>query len=146
MSSTKYIGMEVHTESISIAVRNSVGKLVMECIIETKASIIVQFIDGLRGDLRAPLKEEPGRPGYAESHGTPSCTDNNPSPVRVSRTAIRCQQNMAISRHQMLDQKALSRCGIIWLCYETVAESLRHGLESLEIQFLQAIHLTLVYL
>jgi hypothetical protein len=35
-------------------VRNSVGKLVMECIIDTKASIIVQFIDGLRGDSRAP--------------------------------------------------------------------------------------------
>jgi hypothetical protein len=38
MSSTKYIGMDVHTESISIAVRNSVGQLVMECVIETKAS------------------------------------------------------------------------------------------------------------
>jgi hypothetical protein len=32
MTSTKYIGMDVHTESISIAVRNSVGKLVMECL------------------------------------------------------------------------------------------------------------------
>jgi hypothetical protein len=28
MTSTKYIGMDVHTESISIAVRNSVGKVV----------------------------------------------------------------------------------------------------------------------
>ncbi len=27
MTSIKYIGMDVHTESISIAVRNSVGKL-----------------------------------------------------------------------------------------------------------------------
>jgi transposase len=57
MSSTKYIGMDVHTESISIAVRNSVGKLVMECVIETKASTIVQFIDGLRGDLRVTFEE-----------------------------------------------------------------------------------------
>jgi hypothetical protein len=32
MTSIKYIGMDVHTESISIAVRNSVGKLVMECL------------------------------------------------------------------------------------------------------------------
>jgi hypothetical protein len=53
MSSTKYIGMDVHTECISIAVRNSIGKLVMECVIETKASAILEFIDGLRGDLRA---------------------------------------------------------------------------------------------
>src|ERR1700693_1758299 len=57
MTSTKYIGMDVHTESISIAVRNSVGKLVMECVIVTKASTIVQFIDGLRGDLRVTFEE-----------------------------------------------------------------------------------------
>jgi hypothetical protein len=37
MTSTKYIGMDVHKESISIAVRNSAGKVVMECVIETKA-------------------------------------------------------------------------------------------------------------
>jgi hypothetical protein len=38
MTSAKYIGMDVHTESISVAVRNSLGKVVMECVIETKAS------------------------------------------------------------------------------------------------------------
>ena len=32
MTSTKYIGMDVHTESISIAVRNSLGKVVMESV------------------------------------------------------------------------------------------------------------------
>ena len=37
MISTKYIGMDVHKESISIAVRNAAGKVVMECVIETKA-------------------------------------------------------------------------------------------------------------
>ena len=31
MTSTKYIGMDVHKESISIAVRNAAGKVVMEC-------------------------------------------------------------------------------------------------------------------
>jgi len=35
---------------------------VMECVIETKASTILQFIDGLRGDLRVTF-EETGRPG-----------------------------------------------------------------------------------
>ena len=43
--------MDVHKESISIAVRNDAGKIVMECVIETKASMILQFIDGLRGDV-----------------------------------------------------------------------------------------------
>jgi transposase len=57
MTSIKYIGMDVHTESISIAVRNSVGKLVMECVIETKASTILQFIHGLCGDLRVTFEE-----------------------------------------------------------------------------------------
>jgi len=57
MTSSKYIGMDVHKESISIAVRNSAGKVVMECIIETKASTILQFVDGLRGDLRVTFEE-----------------------------------------------------------------------------------------
>jgi len=57
MNDTKYIGMDVHRESISIAVMNSAGKIVLECIVETKASIILQFIDGLRGDLHVTFEE-----------------------------------------------------------------------------------------
>ena len=57
MTSTKYIGMDVHKESISIAVMNSIGKFVMESVIETKASTILQCIDGLRGDLRVTFEE-----------------------------------------------------------------------------------------
>jgi len=57
MDNTKYIGMDVHKETISIAVLNSAGKLVVESVIETKASTIVQFIQGLRGDLHVTLEE-----------------------------------------------------------------------------------------
>ena len=57
MTSTKYIGMDVHMESISMAVMNFAGKVVMECIIETKASTILQFIQGLSGDLQVTLEE-----------------------------------------------------------------------------------------
>ena len=57
MDSKKYIGMDVHKESISIAVMNGAGKIVMECVIETKASMILQFIDGLRGDLQITFEE-----------------------------------------------------------------------------------------
>src|SRR5712675_2294031 len=57
MTLTKYIGMDVHKESISIAVMNSAGKFVMECVIETKASMLLQFIDGLRGDVRVTFEE-----------------------------------------------------------------------------------------
>ena len=57
MLCTKYIGMDVHKESISIAVMNAAGKVVMECVIETKASMMLQFIDGLRGDVRVTFEE-----------------------------------------------------------------------------------------
>src|SRR6202049_4965870 len=60
MNDTKYIGMDVHRESISIAVLNSAGKIVLQCVIETKASIILQFIDGLRGDLHVTFAFEEG--------------------------------------------------------------------------------------
>ena len=57
MDSKKYIGMDVHKESISMAVRNAAGKIVMESVIETKASTVLQFFDGLRGDLHVTFEE-----------------------------------------------------------------------------------------
>jgi transposase len=57
MTMTKYIGMDVHKESISIAVMNAAGKLVMECVIETKGNMLLQFIDGLRGDVHVTFEE-----------------------------------------------------------------------------------------
>jgi transposase len=57
MDSKKYIGMDVHKESISIAVMNAAGKIVMECVIETKANMILDFIHGLRGDLHVTFEE-----------------------------------------------------------------------------------------
>src|SRR5436853_4034603 len=57
MDSTKYIGMDVHKETVTIAVMNSAGKQVVESIIETKAATILQFIQGLRGNLHVTLEE-----------------------------------------------------------------------------------------
>ena len=53
----KYIGMDVHKEAIVIAVLDGGGKLVMESIVETKASSILQFIHGLRGELHVTWEE-----------------------------------------------------------------------------------------
>ena len=53
----KYIGMDIHKETISIAVMNGEGKVVMESIIETKASTILQCIQGIHGDLHVTLEE-----------------------------------------------------------------------------------------
>ena len=51
MDSRKYVGMDVHQASISVAVRDEIGKLVMESILETKASTILEFLHGLRGTI-----------------------------------------------------------------------------------------------
>ena len=56
MNSEKYIGLDVHQATISVAVMDSTGKLVMESILETKAATILEFFAGLArnfvGDLR----------------------------------------------------------------------------------------------
>jgi transposase len=57
MNDTKYIGLDVHQATISVAVLDSAGKLVMEAILETKAETILQFIQGLRGSLHVTLEE-----------------------------------------------------------------------------------------
>jgi Transposase len=57
MNDAKYIGLEVHQATISVAVLDSAGKLVMEAILETKAETILQFIHGLRGSLHVTLEE-----------------------------------------------------------------------------------------
>ena len=56
-SNAKYIGLDVHKEAITVAVRNSAGKLVMESIVETKARTLLDFLDGLRGELHVTLEE-----------------------------------------------------------------------------------------
>src|SRR5258705_933937 len=57
MNDAKYIGMDVHQATISVAVRDSRGNLVMEAILETKAETILQFIRGLRGGLYVAFEE-----------------------------------------------------------------------------------------
>ena len=53
----KYIGMDVHKEATVIAVLNESGKQVMESVIETKASSILEFLHGLRGELHVTWEE-----------------------------------------------------------------------------------------
>jgi len=57
MNEAKYIGMDVHQATISVAVRDSRGNLVMEAILETKAETILQFLRGLRGSLYVAFEE-----------------------------------------------------------------------------------------
>ena len=57
MDSTKYVGMDVHTEAITVAVRNSAGKVIIESTLETKTSTILEFIQGLHGNLHVTFEE-----------------------------------------------------------------------------------------
>jgi transposase len=57
VSDAKYIGLDVHQATISAAVLDSTGKLVMESILETKAATILQFVHGLRGGLHVAFEE-----------------------------------------------------------------------------------------
>ena len=57
MSNEKYIGLDVHQATISVAVMDSQGKVVMESILETKASTLLEFFAGLRGSLFVTFEE-----------------------------------------------------------------------------------------
>jgi transposase len=57
MNQEKYIGMDVHQATISVAVMDAQGKLIMECLLETKAGTIVEFIQGLQGTLSLTFEE-----------------------------------------------------------------------------------------
>ncbi len=71
MSSTKYIGMDVHKESISIAVMNAVVKIVMECVIETKASMKYQPEKSSPCVKHASLRSHPMPPWTIEESHRP---------------------------------------------------------------------------
>jgi transposase len=57
MNDAKYIGLDVHQATISAVVLDSTGRLMMESILETEASTILQFIHGLRGSLHVTFEE-----------------------------------------------------------------------------------------
>jgi len=57
MNSEKYIGLDVHQATISVAVLDSTGKLVMESILETKAATILDLFAGVRGTVSVTFEE-----------------------------------------------------------------------------------------
>jgi transposase len=57
METLRYVGMDVHKETIVIVVLNGQGKVVMEGIIETKALTVLEFFKGLRGRVHVTFEE-----------------------------------------------------------------------------------------
>jgi len=57
MIEIKYIGMDVHQASTSVAVLNEAGKLIMEATIRTEATAVLEFFNGIRGSLYVAFEE-----------------------------------------------------------------------------------------
>src|SRR5260370_42150751 len=57
MDSRKFIGMDVHQPRISNAARDAAGKLVIETLIATKATTILEFLQGLKGTMCVAFEE-----------------------------------------------------------------------------------------
>src|SRR6201987_5191159 len=49
--------MDVHQATISVAVMDSAGKLILESLLETKAATILQVLGGLCGSLLGTFEE-----------------------------------------------------------------------------------------
>src|SRR5450759_1793481 len=57
MDSIKYVGLDVHRDTISVVVLNADGKLVMQSVLATHATAILDFLHGLRGTLHVTFEE-----------------------------------------------------------------------------------------
>lgn len=57
MDSLRYIGLDVHRDTISVAVLDEQGRLLMQSVLATRAAAILDFIGGVRGRLHVTFEE-----------------------------------------------------------------------------------------
>jgi hypothetical protein len=57
MESVKYVGLDVHPSTISVAVLDAEGKVMMQSVIATKATAVRDLLKGLRGVLHVTFEE-----------------------------------------------------------------------------------------
>src|SRR5271157_1529220 len=57
MNSIKYVGLDVHRDTISVAVLNADGKLEVQSVMATHAATMVDFLRALRGTLHVTFEE-----------------------------------------------------------------------------------------
>ena len=53
----EYVGIDVHRDTISVAVLDEDGRLMMQSVLATRAAAILDFISGLRGTLHVTFEE-----------------------------------------------------------------------------------------
>jgi transposase len=57
MDKIKYIGLDVHRDTISAAVLNESGRLLQQSVLMTRTAAILDFISGVRGSLHVTFEE-----------------------------------------------------------------------------------------
>lgn len=57
MDSVRYIGLDVHRDTISAAVLDTEGRLLMQSVLATRAAAILDFLHGIRGSLHVTFEE-----------------------------------------------------------------------------------------
>jgi len=57
MNSVRYIGLDVHRDTISVAVLDQGGRVIMESVLATRAAAVLDFIAGVRGTVHVTLEE-----------------------------------------------------------------------------------------
>ena len=118
MSQEKYIGLEVHQASISAAVMDPSGKVLMECLLETKAATILEFIQGLRGTLSLTFEE-----------GTAAAWLHDLLKPHVSRRVVCDPRKAALLRRAI---RMIASTPASWLSYYERTNSKRFITESME--------------
>jgi transposase len=124
MESLKYLGLDVHRDTISVAVLDDGGKLLMQSILATHAAAILDFVGGLRGTIHLTFEE-----------GTHSAWLHDLLVRRVARVVV-CdpRQNALLkvgNKSDTIDARKLAellRAGLLRPVYhgETSAVSLKH--------------------
>lgn len=54
---SRYVGLDVHRDTISVAVCDSWGKLLLERVIPTSAAGVLELLELLRGKLHVAVEE-----------------------------------------------------------------------------------------
>ena len=52
----KYVGLDVHPSTVSVAVLDAEGKLIQQSILATHAAAILDFVHGVRGSLQVTVR------------------------------------------------------------------------------------------
>jgi len=115
MNGAKYIGLDVHQATISVAVLDAAGNLVMEAILETKTETILQFMHGLRGSLQVIFEE-----------GTWAAWLHDLLKPHVTRVVVCDTRKTGLGKNRNRNDREDAR-GLARLLYRNEAEPVYHG-------------------